>query len=69
MFPVLQLVVWSLALGNLHPRRVSVPRRPCGGAFQAAEGGTSHGKTLGVHSGAVSSHRVHSHYSDSNFSL
>lgn len=53
---LLQVVVWSPAVGNLHPRRVSVPRGACGGALQAAKGGTSHGETLRMHSGAVSSY-------------
>lgn len=58
MLPVLllQVVVRSLAVGDLHPRRVSVPRSPCGGALQAAKGRTPHGETLRLHPGAVSTH-------------
>lgn len=55
---LLQVVVRSPAVGDLHPGRVSLPRRPRGGALQAAEGGTPHGKTFCVHPGAVST-RTH----------
>ncbi|CAI5665991.1 unnamed protein product [Oreochromis niloticus] len=48
------LVLRGATVGDLHPRGVSVPRRPCRGALQAAEGGTPHGEAIGVPSGAVS---------------
>lgn len=41
-------------MGNLYPRGVSLPWSPSGGALQAPKGGTSHGKTSRLHSGAVS---------------
>lgn len=51
---MLQLVVWSPAVGNIHPGRVSLPGGACGGAVQVAEGGTPHGETSGLHTGVVS---------------
>lgn len=41
-------------MGNLYPGRVSLPWSPCGGALQAAKGGTPHGKTSRLHPGVVS---------------
>lgn len=54
MLTMLQMVVWGLAVGDLYPRGVPVPRSPRGGTFQAAKRGTSHGKTPHLHSGIVS---------------
>lgn len=62
---MLQMVVWGLAVGDLYPRGVPVPRSPRGGTFQAAKRGTSHGKTPHLHSGIVSkSTRSQNHYDD-----
>ena len=52
MTPVLlcvQVVVWCVAVGDLHAGRVPIPRHPGGGAVQAAEGGPSHGQTSQLH--------------------
>lgn len=54
LLTMLQMVVWGLVVGNLHARRVALPRSSRGGAFQAAERGTSHGKASRLHSGTVS---------------
>ncbi|CAG12555.1 unnamed protein product, partial [Tetraodon nigroviridis] len=51
--PERRVVVRRPAVGDLHPGRVPVPRRPRGGALQAAEGRTPHGQTLHLHPPAV----------------
>lgn len=54
MLMMSQMVVWGLAVGDLYPRWVPVPRSPRGGTVQAAKRGASHGKTPHLHSGIVS---------------
>ncbi|XP_064221343.1 fibroblast growth factor receptor 3 isoform X5 [Aotus nancymaae] len=50
------LVLWGPALGDLHTGGLPVPRHPCGGTLQAAEGGPPHGQAHQLHSRPVHDH-------------
>uniref|UniRef100_G3RGH8 Fibroblast growth factor receptor n=1 Tax=Gorilla gorilla gorilla TaxID=9595 RepID=G3RGH8_GORGO len=50
------LVLWGPALGDLHAGGLPVPRHPCGGALQAAEGGPPHGQARQLHTRPVHDH-------------
>lgn len=39
-----QVVFWGASVGNLHSGWLPISWRACGGAFQAAEGGSSDGQ-------------------------
>lgn len=52
-----QVVFWGAPVGNLHSGRLPISWRACGGAFQAAEGGSSHGQAQQLHQRAVSMRR------------
>lgn len=58
----LQVVLWRVAVGDLHSGRLALPRNPSGGALQAAEGGASDGQTSQLHTWAVGSGVSHWSY-------
>lgn len=58
-FLLLQLVIRRVAMGDLYSGRIAVPRDPCRGALQAAQGRPSNGQTCQLHSWTVC-HWTHS---------